>query len=123
MNRFIGLEVENLTSDGQHRLLLSGELEIASVPILEGAITRLCEEGTRGITLDLSELLFIDSTGVAAIILAGKVCEKHGYDFALIPGSRPVQRIFELAGLLDVLPFRHDDENATLSRETHSNED
>ena len=102
-----GLGVEDFVDGGDHRLLLSGELEIASVPTLEGAVKRLCTaEGTTAITLDLSELMFIDSTGLAAIIFAGRLCEKHGYGFSLVQGPRAVQRLFELTGLIDVLPFR-----------------
>jgi hypothetical protein len=36
----------------------------------------------------------------------GRWCEKRGYDFALIPGSWLIQRSFELAGLIDRLPFK-----------------
>ena len=107
-----GLGVEDVVDGGQHRLLLSGELEIASVPTLEGAVRRLCIEGTTAITLDLSELMFIDSTGLAAIIFAGRLCEKHGYGFSLIQGPRAVQRLFELTGLIDVLPFRREQDAA-----------
>jgi anti-sigma B factor antagonist len=101
-----GLDIEDIVDGGEHRLLLSGELEIASVPTLEGAVKRVCTTGTTAITLDLSRLMFIDSTGLAAIIFSGRLCEKHGYDFSLIQGPRAVQRLFELTGLIDVLPFR-----------------
>jgi anti-sigma B factor antagonist len=107
-----GVGVEDIVDGGEHRLLLSGELEIASVPTLEGAVKRLCTEGTTAITLDLSELMFIDSTGLAAIIFAGRLCEKHGYGFSLIQGPRAVQRLFELTGLIDVLPFRDEQDRS-----------
>lgn len=100
-----GLDIEELEHDGRYRLLLTGELDIASVPSLEASVSRLCVDGTRAITLDLSRLLFIDSTGLAAIVFAGKLCDKHGCQFSLVPGSSAVQRLFELTGLIDVLPF------------------
>lgn len=101
-----GLDIEQLDQEGEHTLLLTGELDIASVPSLEGAVSRLCTDGTRAITLDLRKLLFIDSTGLAAIVFASKLCEKNGYEFALVPGPSAVQRLFELTGLIDALPFR-----------------
>jgi anti-sigma B factor antagonist len=105
-SRFSGLDVEELDEDGAHTLVLSGELELASAATLQAAITRICAAGPASLTIDLSKLMFIDSTGLAAIILASKICERDGYDFWLIPGPRAVQRLFEITGLLDVLPFR-----------------
>jgi anti-sigma B factor antagonist len=104
----IGLELREREQDGVQTLTLAGELDIASVPALNAAVNRLCTDATKAITLDLSELRFIDSTGLAAIVLAGKLCEQHHYDFALIPGPAPVQRLFELTGLIEVLPFQSD---------------
>lgn len=101
-----GIDIEQQGQDGSYTLLLRGELDIASVPSLEGAMMRLSTHETRAVTLDLSKLVFIDSTGLAAIVLASKICENNGYRFALIPGSSAVQRLFELTGLIDVLPFR-----------------
>ncbi|MHB8242780.1 MAG: STAS domain-containing protein [Solirubrobacteraceae bacterium] len=101
-----GIDIEQTEQDGSYTLLLRGELDIASVPSLEAAMRRLCIEGTRAVTLDLSTLVFIDSTGLAAIVLASKICENNGYELTLIPGSSAVQRLFELTGLIDVLPFR-----------------
>jgi anti-sigma B factor antagonist len=100
-----GLDIEVRNDAGRCSLLLHGELDIASVPSLDAAVSRLCTEQTTAITLDLSRLLFIDSTGLAAIVLAGKLCEKHGYEFSIVQGSSAVQRLFELTGLIDVLPF------------------
>jgi anti-anti-sigma factor len=102
----LGLEVEDRGRDGVYTLVLSGELDVASLATFEAAMSRLYVDGTIAITLDLSGLRFIDSSGLGAIIHAGKLCERHGYGFSLLPGPRSVQRLFELTGLLDLLPFR-----------------
>ncbi len=91
---------------GAHVLLLSGELDIAEVPRLEAALDRVLEEGTTAITIDLRQLEFIDSSGLAAIVHIGGVCSKRGHDFELIAGRPEVQRLFEITGLSSVLPFR-----------------
>jgi anti-sigma B factor antagonist len=89
-----------------HTLILTGELDRGSVHVLEGEIERLCEEGVTGITLDLRELEHIDSIGVAVIAFRCGLCRRRGHEFALIPGSRSVQRAFEQAGVAELLPFR-----------------
>jgi anti-anti-sigma regulatory factor len=41
-------------------------------------------------------------------VLAGKLCEKNGFEFSLVQGPSAVRRLFELTGLIDVLPFQED---------------
>ncbi|HTU79516.1 MAG TPA: STAS domain-containing protein [Solirubrobacteraceae bacterium] len=107
MSSYIGIEIVDSEHHGEHTLALAGELDIASVPSLEAEIRHLCEaDGTRGITLDLSSLRLIDSTGLAAIVLVSRLCAKHGFGFELVPGPRQVQGLFESTGLIDALPFR-----------------
>jgi anti-anti-sigma factor len=89
-----------------HTLVLTGELDHRSAHALEREIERLCEEGVTGITLDLRELTYIDSIGVAVIAFRCGHCTRRGHDFALIPGSPLVQSAFEQAGVSDALPFR-----------------
>jgi anti-anti-sigma factor len=106
-NRFSGVEIEESAGEGRHTLSLGGELDIASSATLHGAISRMLGRASRGdtIVLDLSRLMFIDSTGLAEIILTSQLCRRDGHDFALVPGPRAVQRMFELTGLVDALPF------------------
>jgi anti-anti-sigma factor len=92
-----------------HTLILTGDLDHRSAHALEAEIERLCEEGVTGVTLDLRELTYIDSTGVAVIAFRCNLCKKRGCDFALIPGSPFIHRAFEEAGVSDLLPFQEDD--------------
>jgi anti-anti-sigma factor len=104
--RFSGLEIEETSNDGLHTLKLGGELDIASAPMLHAAVSRICKAGGGvGLTLDLSGLIFIDSTGLAEIILTSQLCDRDGFELNLVPGPRAVQRLFELTGLRDALPF------------------
>jgi anti-anti-sigma factor len=89
----------------RHTPLLSGELDLASAPALEATIERTARGGTRAITLDLSGLTFIDSCGLRSILIAKRLCDARSYDFAVVPGQAQVQRLFELTGLLELLPF------------------
>ena len=89
-----------------HTLVLTGELDRRSAPTLEAEIERLCREGVTGITLDLRELAYIDSIGVAVIAFRSSHCKKRGYEFTLIPGSASIQRAFQRAGVRDSLPFQ-----------------
>ena len=92
-----------------HTLILTGELDHRSAPALEAEIEQLCKEGVTGITLDLRELTYIDSTGVAVIAFRYRLCKRRGYELAVIPGSRFIHRALEQAGVEDLLPFQRED--------------
>jgi anti-anti-sigma factor len=102
-------EVQDVVSGGRHRLLLSGELDLAPAAEVEAMLLRLCAEGTKEIALDLSKLSFMGSTGLRLVLLARDLCEQHGCEFHLVPGPRNIQRMFEMTGLLGVLPFQEQD--------------
>ena len=101
---------EDKGEEGLCTLVLVGELDTRSVPTLEVAISRCCAGGARAVTLDLSRLTFIDSSGLWTITSARRWCERQAYGFSLIPGPESVQRVFDITGLSDVLPFRREDE-------------
>jgi anti-anti-sigma factor len=92
-----------------HTLILTGELTHRSAHALEVEIERLCEEEVTSITLDLRQLTAIDSIGAAVIAFRCGLCQRQGYGFTLIPGSRSIQRAFEQAGMISLLPFQDDE--------------
>jgi anti-sigma B factor antagonist len=100
-----GLSVEQLVEGPRQTLVLAGELDLATAPELERMTELSCADGAGELVLDLSGLSFIDSTGLRAILMAREQCEEHGCELFLTPGPPAVQRLFELTGLLERLPF------------------
>jgi anti-sigma B factor antagonist len=64
-----------------------------------------CAASAQRLTLDLSGLTFMDSTGLGLVLSAQQLCRASGAEFALVPGPTQVQSVFEVTGLLDRLPF------------------
>ncbi len=83
----------------------AGELDLASVPVLDGHLERLASGGQREITVDLSDLTFIDSSGLHSLMKWSRRLTEAAIDFSLIPGRPAVQRVFALAGVEHLLPF------------------
>jgi anti-sigma B factor antagonist len=100
------LEIGAISEDARHTLLLIGEMDFVTAPTLEARVVALCAAGACEIVLDLTELTFIDSRGLMAILLSRKRCESRGCEFSMTRGRDPVQRLFELTGFIDKLPFR-----------------
>jgi anti-anti-sigma factor len=88
--------------DGAGGLLLrvSGELDLVSEPQLEQALE---QTAGREATLDLSELAFMDSTGLRTLLGAARTYPNVTLRGPLQP---PVQRLLELTQTLAILPFR-----------------
>ena len=99
-------QVHEVAHGRRHRLVLVGELDIAPVADLETRVLRLCAEGASSIVIVLSRLTFMGSTGIRMILAAREACAERGCEFFVIPGPPSVQRLFEITGLLDQLPFR-----------------
>ncbi len=98
------LRIDEVREGAEHTLRLAGELDMAGVPALEAAAKPIFTEAS-SLTVDLSGLTFIDSTGLASIVHLSGLCSKHGCGFHIVPGPRAVQRLFEATGLDGVLPF------------------
>ncbi len=104
--RRTGLELEERREADRVSVLLAGALDIDSADRVQQAIARLFAAGRiEKLTLDLSRLAFIDSTGLAAVVYASKLCERCGCELAVIRGPDTVQQVFALTGLLEQLPF------------------
>ncbi len=83
-----------------------GELDLATVDQVEGHIRELRATGFRHIVVDLRRLTFLDSTGLRLLLSLDAAARGDGLDLTLIPGGPAVQRVFELCGVPDRLPFR-----------------
>jgi anti-sigma B factor antagonist len=101
-----GLEVDERREGATVFVALTGELDVASAPRLQQAVARLCADGETGaLTLDLGRLTFIDSTGLAVIAYASRLCERRDCELAVIRGPDAVHGVFEMTGLAEQLPF------------------
>jgi anti-sigma B factor antagonist len=83
-----------------------GELDVAGTPLLEEALADVtAEAGVIAVVVDLSQLEFMDSSGLRAVVLADRRLRDDGVRFALVPGGEPVQRVFELTRMTERLTW------------------
>jgi anti-anti-sigma factor len=87
----------------RHKLILMGRLDHRSAPDLEEEIECLCQEGVTTLTLDLRQLVAIDSAGVNAIAFRGAAYRRRGRDFAVISGSQEISYALAEADAADLL--------------------
>jgi len=99
------LRMDVTSADGTARVRLAGDLDLSTVPALRARVEALRGDGSALIVLDLAELDFIDSTGLRLILELHGEAARDGFALALVPGGDAVQRVFDITGTADVLPF------------------
>jgi len=112
MGDFENLRVTSAASpDGDVVVQLIGELDLGTVPILVDALDGLIDGGPVAIELDMSELTFIDSSGVGAYVTAFRRARAKGSRLRLGERSAPVERVLQLSGVEDALAREAADDN------------
>jgi anti-sigma B factor antagonist len=76
-----------------------GELDALSAPDLRPVFDRLVEDGRRDITVDLSELRLIDSSGVGALVGLYKRTRAKGGDVRFVGVNSQPLVIFKMLRL------------------------
>jgi anti-anti-sigma factor len=102
----VQLEVRVALHGNTQQLRIVGELDLASAPLLDRAVDGLVMDGASEIGLDLSEVTFIDSSGLRAVALFAQRCREQKTNLEIVPGPTSVQRLFALTGTLETLPFQ-----------------
>lgn len=74
---------------------LGGELDIAGLPGIEPALDALLLQRPQPLTLDLAELGFLDSSGLAVLIRLAN----HFGRVQVLHATAPVRRVIEALGL------------------------
>ena len=98
------LRVETKPADGSAVVVqLAGELDLSTVAAFVDAIEDVLGDRPPTVELDLSNLTFIDSSGVGAYVTAFRRAKAQGTSLSLGPRSPLVQRVLELSGVEEAL--------------------
>jgi len=93
------LEMTTEEGEGQTRVTLVGELDIASAPQFEEGLEKVEANSPGVLVLDLREVEFIDSTGLRAVISADERARSAERRFVIVRGTPAVERVFSVTQL------------------------
>jgi anti-anti-sigma factor len=82
-----------------------GEIDIATVSVVEAHLSELKAAGFKQVTLDLRAVCFLDSTGLRMILEWDACSRADGFAFSLVAGPPTVQRLFDLTDTTARLTF------------------
>ena len=91
--------------NGLTRLLLSGDLDIASVDRFQETTRRLLRSGCAMIEVDLARVEFMDSAGLASLVTLYRECQEAGCEILFRDDTNRQEQLFALAGMDRRLPF------------------
>ena len=93
------LEVNVTRKDNYAIVLISGEVDLYSSPKLRNKIIKLTDEKFKTIIIDLSNVPYMDSSGVATMVEGLQLTEKYKGNLYLCGLNSMVREVFELSRL------------------------
>ena len=99
-------ELTDRIDGGRPVVAVSGELDIATAPLLRQRIQALFAAGQTTILVDLLGTTFIDSTGLGVLVGALKESQAAGGDLILVVNDPRILKLFDITGLIDVFTFQ-----------------
>ena len=99
----LGLEVSE--RDGWAVVAVAGEVDVATAPRLREQLIELVNNGRHHIVVDLSEVEFLDSTGLGVLVGALKRVRTNNGELALVCSEPRILKVFEITGLTKVFPM------------------
>lgn len=97
------LEIHAEPVEDAIRVAVSGELDLATAPILAAAL-RLHTSSSERVELDLGGVSFMDSSGIELLIDAHRAAERRMRALHIAAASPEVSRALGLVGMQGLLP-------------------
>jgi anti-anti-sigma factor len=94
-----GLTFEVTNTAEEITVRLAGEFDLASAMVFEYDILPLFSDHRPKGVIDLSGLMFLDSTGLFSLLKAWQELQDRGIALRLVRGSEVVDRMLRLSGL------------------------
>ena len=83
----------------EHDIRLEGDIDLASQPELEAAVTMFVECAHRDVCVDAASLDFIDSTGLTFLVHVARLSRQRGGGVRVTGAPRQLARMVEVTAL------------------------
>jgi anti-sigma B factor antagonist len=106
MKRMI-MQIATTPGTDRYVITVSGEVDLATSPDLDAAIIAALDSGAGSLVVDLTDVSFMDSSGLGVIVRGLKRCREADKDLDLVITNERVLKVFGITGLDQVIPI-HD---------------
>jgi anti-sigma B factor antagonist len=89
-------------------MALSGEVDLATEPLLYACLTDIAGDGRGDLIVDLDLVTFLDASGLSFLVTAHTLVAAQDARMTVMSPTRPVRRLFEVTGLNSYLTVVRD---------------
>jgi anti-sigma B factor antagonist len=100
---------------GAPGVAVRGEVDINTVAQLSEALDHAVRESSGALIVDLSDVVFLGSTGLTALVRARAQLGREDRALVVVCPPGPVRRLFELVGIVDLFELFDSREEAAAS--------
>lgn len=102
----MNLQIDVTDQDNQVTVYVSGEIDIYTAPDLKNKLVPLTKEKGKIVSVDLTDVNYMDSTGIGVFISALKSTKEHESDLQLVNLQDRILRLFEITGLTEIMDIQ-----------------
>lgn len=99
------MQIAATPGSNRYVITVSGEVDLATSPELDTAVIAAIDSGTSSVVIDLTDVSFMDSSGLGVIVRALKRCREAENDLDLVITNERVLKVFGITGLDQVIPI------------------
>jgi anti-sigma B factor antagonist len=114
----VELSVSQQSVDGHPVLDVRGEVDVYSAPALRDSLSGLLDAGPKAVIVDLTEVAFLDSTGLGALVAARTRANDAGSRLLIVCDRERIVKLFRITGLDSVFEIYPSRDAAVQSLET-----
>jgi anti-anti-sigma factor len=97
-------EIEVSSADDEVKVVaLRGELDFDEAPAFGRVLEELRTDGAQKVVVDLSELTFIDSSGISVLVTSARAASAERGTLVLASPNAHVRRVFDIVKLSDLV--------------------
>ncbi|MFC1669916.1 STAS domain-containing protein [Spirochaetota bacterium] len=97
------MDITTVEKNNSLEVKICGDIEMFGLRHLKEKLYGIVENSKKDITIDLSSVEYIDSSGVGVFISLSRDLKKANRNFSLINLPEKISKVFEISSLIDIL--------------------
>lgn len=99
----MNLIIETTEHGTYYEVKVKGEIDVYTAPELQEELQPLRSKGTHDIHLNISEVSYMDSTGLGLFVGTLKELNKSNHELHVYGANPRITRLFEITGLKELM--------------------
>jgi anti-sigma B factor antagonist len=99
------VELDPGSVHGHAVIRVTGEMDVASAPLLRTHVLDVIRAGHRHVVVDMRAVTFVDSAALSALLAGLRRLRTAGGDLRLVGGGHELERLLRITGVDRMLPL------------------